>query len=185
MTGYNYVIYQSDFKTAIGSLYYLWKTGRGNTGGNIRIIYLGNIRKCFIAYRNEITSMRMDAAEFNIIDKKSPEIEEKVKNYLGGSQEITGLEPEFLTGSEFEKKIWKAALRIPFGATLSYGKLAGMAGYPFAARAVGNALGKNPIMIIIPCHRVIRGDGSIGGFFAGTNLKRKLLRLEARGIKPA
>lgn len=185
MTGYNYVIYQSDFKTAIGSLYYLWKTGRGNAGGKIRIIYLGNMRKCFIAYRDEIRSARMGAAGLDIMDKKSPEIEEKIKNYLGSSREITGIEPEFLTGSEFEKKIWKAAFSIPSGVTTSYGKLAGMAGYPSAARAAGNALGKNPIMIIVPCHRVIRGDGGIGGFFAGTNLKKKLLQLEALGIKPA
>jgi methylated-DNA-[protein]-cysteine S-methyltransferase len=74
-----------------------------------------------------------------------------------------------------------AARRIPYGETASYGEVAIMAGSPGAARAVGTAMSRNPISLVIPCHRVIRADGSIGGYgngTAGIHLKRRLLDLE-------
>lgn len=81
-------------------------------------------------------------------------------------------------GTTFQMKTWKALSKIPFGKTISYGAQAHMIGKKKAARAVGGANGKNPICVIIPCHRVIAGDGTIGGYTGGLEIKRKLLRLE-------
>lgn len=80
--------------------------------------------------------------------------------------------------SPFEQKVYRAILKIPKGQTRSYQWVAKKIGNPKAARAVGNALNKNPYPIIIPCHRVIRSDGSLGGYSRGLKLKKKLLKKE-------
>jgi methylated-DNA-[protein]-cysteine S-methyltransferase len=84
----------------------------------------------------------------------------------------------FTEGTEFEKMVWKTLRKIPYGETRTYKWLAEQIGKPQAFRAVGNALGKNPIPIIFPCHRVIETDGSLGGYSGGTDLKRRLLEIE-------
>jgi len=78
----------------------------------------------------------------------------------------------------FQLAVWRACSRIPFGETRTYKCIAQQILNPAAVRAVGNALGKNPVPILVPCHRVIRTDGSLGGFTAGPHLKRRLLALE-------
>lgn len=82
-------------------------------------------------------------------------------------------------GTEFQKKAWKVLVNIPYGKTLSYSEQAEILGNPRAMRAVGNANGKNPIPIIIPCHRVIKSDGSPGGYSSGESIKKTLLDLES------
>lgn len=84
----------------------------------------------------------------------------------------------FLRGTNFQLKVWEALLRIPEGGTVTYGELARYAGTPGAARAVGSALGRNPIAYVIPCHRVIRATGAIGGYRWGAARKRALLAWE-------
>ncbi len=81
-------------------------------------------------------------------------------------------------GTNFQKRVWRELLKIPYGTTISYQELAKSAGNPKASRAVGNANGKNPIAIIIPCHRVISKNGTIGGFSGGVEIKKELLKLE-------
>lgn len=81
-------------------------------------------------------------------------------------------------GTEFQQSVWKALLDIPFGQTESYGSLATRLGKPGASRAVGLANGRNPISIIIPCHRVIGANGSLTGYGGGIDRKRWLLRHE-------
>lgn len=81
-------------------------------------------------------------------------------------------------GTIFQKKVWAELEKIKFGKTLSYGEIAKKIKSPKASRAVGTACGKNPLPLVIPCHRVIANDGSIGGFSAGLATKRKLLALE-------
>jgi methylated-DNA-[protein]-cysteine S-methyltransferase len=81
-------------------------------------------------------------------------------------------------GTAFQRKVWEAARKIPYGQTHSYGWLAQQIGQPQAARAVGQAIGKNPLTIVVPCHRVIAGDGTIGGFTGGVKYKKRLLALE-------
>ena len=81
-------------------------------------------------------------------------------------------------GTPFQQRVWSALRAIPFGETRSYGQLAAALGKPSAMRAVGAANGRNPIAIVVPCHRVIGADGSLTGFGGGIERKRVLLRLE-------
>ncbi len=101
----------------------------------------------------------------------------QLSEYLDGKREVfdLDLEPD---GTDFQKDVWNALMRIPYGKTVSYSDVAIASGHPRAVRAVGNAVGRNPIPVIIPCHRVIRADGSIGGYALGTELKTRLLKLE-------
>jgi O-6-methylguanine DNA methyltransferase len=87
-----------------------------------------------------------------------------------------------LRGTEFQKKVWRAIHDIPYGRLTSYGRIAKDIGKPRAARAVGNAVGANPLGPIIPCHRVVWSNGGLGGFGGGLGMKRELLHLE--GVLP-
>ena len=82
------------------------------------------------------------------------------------------------SGTPFQQRVWRVISSIPWGETRSYAWLAAKIGKPKACRAVANACGRNPVPIIIPCHRVIASDGSIGGFSCGIGMKRKLIELE-------
>ncbi len=86
--------------------------------------------------------------------------------------------PLSMSGTLFQKRAWQAMLTIPYGQTISYAEEARRAGHPTALRAIGNANGRNPLAIIVPCHRVIASDGTIGGYSSGLDRKRFLLRLE-------
>lgn len=90
------------------------------------------------------------------------------------------LEPQ---GTEFQRRVWDSLKRIPFGETISYAELARRVDNPKAVRAVGAANGRNPLMIIVPCHRVIGADGSLTGFGAGIERKRWLLDHETRVLQ--
>ena len=81
-------------------------------------------------------------------------------------------------GTAFQRKVWDKLRRIPYGETWSYAKLARAVGHPRAVRAVGNAVGKNKFPIVVPCHRVIRSDDSVGGYAGGPKKKKRLLALE-------
>ena len=83
-----------------------------------------------------------------------------------------------MRGTRFQKGVWEALLAIPFGETRSYGQLAKQLGNPRATRAVGAANGRNPVSIIVPCHRVIGSSGKLTGFAGGLEAKAHLLRLE-------
>lgn len=80
-----------------------------------------------------------------------------------------------LYGTDFQVKVWKALLDIPFGGTSTYRDIANAIGNPGALRAVGTAVGRNPVAVIIPCHRVLRSDGGIGGYYWGTDKKKIIL----------
>ena len=87
---------------------------------------------------------------------------------------------DLASATAFQCAVWTACSRIPWGQTRSYKWIATHIGQPAAVRAVGNALSSNPLPIVVPCHRVIRSDGSLGGFRYRTDLKRRLLELEKR-----
>lgn len=92
------------------------------------------------------------------------------------------LEP---TGTSFQRQVWKELEALPFGTTSTYSALARRVGRPTAARAVGSAVGRNPLTILVPCHRVLGQNGSLTGFAGGLERKRKLLDLEsARPVHP-
>ncbi len=88
--------------------------------------------------------------------------------------------PVTMTGTSFQRLVWSALQDIPYGTTVSYGELAAAIGRPSAARAVGLANGRNPISIIVPCHRVVGSDGSLTGYGGGLERKRYLIALERR-----
>lgn len=101
----------------------------------------------------------------------------QLEEYFGGKRKEFSL-PIRPEGTPFQKKVWNALKRIPYGETRSYKWVAGEIGTPEASRAVGNAVGANPLPIIIPCHRVIRKNGELGGYGYGTAIKKKLLEIE-------
>lgn len=84
----------------------------------------------------------------------------------------------FIKGTDFEKKVWQILHEIPYGETRTYKWIAEKIGNPHATRAVGQALSRNPLPIILPCHRIIESDGSIGGYSSGVDIKRRLLEIE-------
>lgn len=83
-----------------------------------------------------------------------------------------------LRGTPFQLQVWAALLTIPAGSATTYGALAAQIGHPKAARAVGSAVGDNPVAVVVPCHRVIRSDGRLGGYAYGTDIKSALLSRE-------
>ena len=104
---------------------------------------------------------------------------EQLEEYFAGTRtrfDLSLVPP----GTAFQKKVWAALVRIPFGGTATYGEIARAVGRPAASRAVGGANHRNPIAIIIPCHRVIGSDGSMTGYGGGLPRKRLLLDLETR-----
>jgi methylated-DNA-[protein]-cysteine S-methyltransferase len=107
---------------------------------------------------------------------------EKFQAYYSGKKTNFSDNLDFSCATPFQKQVWEATRLIPYGETRSYGWIARQIGKPLAARAVGNALGKNPFLIVVSCHRVIASDGSLGGFGGGLEIKRALLELEASGL---
>jgi methylated-DNA-[protein]-cysteine S-methyltransferase len=106
--------------------------------------------------------------------------ERELREYFAGERRSFSV-PLDASGTAFQKKAWAVLLTIPYGETRSYGQLAAQVGNPKASRAVGAANGRNPISIIVPCHRAIASDGALTGFAGGLDAKRHLLALEARG----
>jgi methylated-DNA-[protein]-cysteine S-methyltransferase len=102
----------------------------------------------------------------------------QLREYFAGRRTEFDL-PLAPEGTAFQRKVWRKLQEIPYGETISYGELARRVGNPKASRAVGSANGKNQIPIVIPCHRVIAGDGGLGGFGGGLPVKEKLLKLES------
>lgn len=103
---------------------------------------------------------------------------EQLQEYFDGQRTTFDI-PLNMQGTPFQKSVWKALLKIPYGETRTYGQVAAMIGKPNAARAVGNALNKNPVCIIVPCHRVTAAN-ALGGYAYGEKMKKKLLQLEMR-----
>jgi methylated-DNA-[protein]-cysteine S-methyltransferase len=101
----------------------------------------------------------------------------QLAEYFDGKRKTFNL-PLAPEGTEFQKSVWQALQTIPFGETRSYGEIAAQIGKPQASRAVGMANNRNPIVIIIPCHRVIGHDGNLTGYGGGLKVKEFLLHLE-------
>ncbi len=103
----------------------------------------------------------------------------RLRIYLGGNKVSFSDELDLSGTTPFQRKVWEKTRLIPYGGTRSYSWVAEQVGKPGAARAVGQALGRNPLPIITPCHRVVTRDGKLGGFSGGLGMKRRLLSLEA------
>lgn len=120
----------------------------------------------------------------NELNKSSPDNAiilntiEQINDYLAGKRQVFDIEMDVSIGTPFQQKVWQALRHIPYGQTISYAQLAQNIGQPTAFRAVANANGKNPISLLIPCHRVIASDGGLGGYTGGIAIKQALLAVE-------
>ena len=147
----------------------------------------------YFCYDTEIGRIKISEKDEKIIGlvfsdyKKENEIEKETelikKAYTQLEEYISGKRTEFdieieMIGTEFQKKVWKELLNIPYGETRSYKDIAIAIGNGKACRAVGNANNKNPIAIIVPCHRVVGSNGSMTGYAGGLDIKEKLLKIE-------
>jgi len=137
-----------------------------DNGAISHVGFLGNNKKDFNGFA---------VAETPLIKKAAKQL----KEYFAEKREEFDL-PLTPAGTEFQRSVWKALQTIHFGKTRSYGEIAAQIGNPKACRAVGMANNRNPIVIIIPCHRVIGHDGNLVGYGGGLDIKRYLLDLEKR-----
>lgn len=111
-------------------------------------------------------SARLEAARRQFLD------------YLAGKRDTFDVPLDLSRGTSFQRQVWRVLQRVPYGKLRSYQWVAARVGGSHYARAVGNAVGANPLPILIPCHRIVAHDGSLGGFSCGLPMKRKLLTLE-------
>lgn len=151
----------------------------------------------YFCYDTEIGKIKISEKDGKIIGlgfseyKKEDEVEKEtelikkactqLKEYLSGKRTDFDIEIEMM-GTEFQKKVWKELLNIPYGETRSYKDIAIAIGNEKACRAIGNANNKNPIAIIVPCHRVVGSNGSMTGYAGGIDIKEKLLKIEKCNI---
>lgn len=120
------------------------------------------------------------AARSPLLDRAARQLAE----YFAGERRVFDL-PLAPRGTGFQERVWRALTQIPYAATRSYGELARAIGRPAASRAVGAANGKNPIAIVVPCHRVIGANGTLTGYAGGLPAKKWLLEHERRYLQPA
>lgn len=107
--------------------------------------------------------------------------EEELRRYFAGEPVAFDLPLDLDSGTAFQQAVWRALLQIPRGSTTSYGAISARLGQPSAVRAVGGAVGRNPLSIIVPCHRVLGADGSLTGYAGG--LERKVALLQLEGVR--
>lgn len=141
------------FKSPLGTIYITF-TGRGLSG---------------------ISFKKPPSARFG---KVPGAFKRELGDYFAGRLRDFTQEVVFGSGTEFERSVWLALRDIPYGETRPYKWVAGRVGLPKGSRAVGQALSKNPVPIVLPCHRVVESDGAIGGYSSGVGIKRRLLELE-------
>jgi methylated-DNA-[protein]-cysteine S-methyltransferase len=142
--------------------------------------------KALVAILWEKDSPRRVRLEELVTNNRHPVLvktERQLGEYFAGKRKVFSIALD-LHGTRFQKDVWEALLAIPFGETRSYGQLAKQLGNPRATRAVGAANGRNPVSIIVPCHRVIGSSGKLTGFAGGLDAKSHLLSLEEYGNKP-
>lgn len=117
-----------------------------------------------------------------ILDQALLDTVEQLKEYFAGDRKSFDM-PIGLGGTDFQRKVWLEVGRIPFGQTTTYMKISQKLGNPAAIRAVGTAIGANPILVVLPCHRVLGSDGSLTGYAGGLDRKKALLELEGHAFQ--
>ncbi|WP_044565846.1 methylated-DNA--[protein]-cysteine S-methyltransferase [Anaerococcus provencensis] len=136
-----------------------------------------------ISYQEKIQSIKLVNKVCSINEKTeiSDKIFNQIDKYLKGEIKDFHIYDKLeITGTDFQQSVWQELINIPYGETRTYKDIAQKINNPKALRAVGTAIGKNPFLIIIPCHRVIRNDGKLGGFAYRISVKEKLLDLEKK-----
>jgi len=160
--------------------YSIFKTNIGWCG---MVNFKKRALRILIGYPKRKQLLKQILDEFGDNAIKAPaagEIIEKIKRYLSGERVFFNCAIDWSSLSPFQLKVFKVAMKVPYGAVETYGNLAQKVGCPNGSRAVGRALSRNPYPLLIPCHRIVRGDGKLGGFSAGggVQLKKRLLELE-------
>ena len=127
-----------------------------------------------------VTGISLNESDIEVKPCREFEIEvaREIKKFLSGERESFEFSYEFI-GSAFQVMVWKELLNIPYGETATYSEIARRIGKPGASRAVGMACNRNPLLLVVPCHRVVGADGKLTGFVAGVERKRMLLELES------
>ena len=133
--------------------------------------------------QDQPTRVRLGATQTDETHPTLLDTERQLQEYFAGTRTHFDVPLEFV-GTDFQKQVWTALLTIPFGETRSYSEIAKQIGNEKAVRAVGAAIGRNPISIITPCHRVIGASGDLTGFAGGLNVKENLLLREGHQLKP-
>jgi len=159
----NSTLFWNQIESPIGNVFFVWKEE-------------GVLSLSFI--EGNYSEMLSDFIEDDICVKRSDSIiKEQLIEYFEGVRKDFDLKL-IMNGTDYQRKVWKELLKVPYGETISYGELAGKVGNPRGARSVGMAVHFNPIGIIIPCHRVIMSNGEIGGYANGIFRKKWLLEHE-------
>jgi len=161
-------IYYTSFDSSFG-LVFVAKTLKG-----ICVVTFSDISEVkFISYLRK--SFRKEIVKD---DKVFGETEKVLLDYFGGCRKDFKLPLDLSMGTQFQRKVWSKVMEIPFGELRSYKWVAREIGSTNASRAIGNAVGANPVPPIVPCHRVVCSNGSLGGYSSGIPIKKRLLRLE-------
>jgi len=151
----------------------------------IGLIELSATQRGLLSVKIGCTPKSIGGARMRCDDNKAWEVlksaEHELKEYFAGRLREFTVSLEVL-GSKFDTMVWSALRGIPYGEVRTYRWLSEQIGHPNAYRAVGGALSRNPLPIFLPCHRVVRSDGGLGGFSAGVDVKRFLLRLEKEKV---
>ena len=132
---------------------------------------------------NKIISVQMNASK-NALKQETKLIKDtfkQINEYFAGKRKVFDISYSFI-GTDFQTKVWKALAKIPYAKTCTYKQIAEKISKPKAYRAVGQACNKNPLLIIVPCHRVIGSNGKLTGFALGENIKKYLLDLELKKV---
>ena len=167
----------------VDALYYTMARGpwglMGLAASNKGLIHIQSVVPSEKAYLDFLKRSFVNIPEKNLKQLK-PAVDQ-LRLYLKGKLKKFDVPLDFFTGTTFQKQVWKKLSSIPYGETRSYAWLARSLKRPNAHRAVGNANGKNPLSILLPCHRVIQSNGDLGGYSGGLRIKRYLLELEKTG----
>lgn len=128
----------------------------------------------------ELLAEEFSEAELVEDERRLQPLKREILAFLGGDSELARI-PVDVRGTVFQRRVWEQLRRIPCGETRSYADIARAIGRPRAVRAVGSACGANPVALVVPCHRAVRSDGTLGGYAWGLERKRRLLAIEASG----
>jgi methylated-DNA-[protein]-cysteine S-methyltransferase len=133
-----------------------------------------------VSREKAIAALGIDATKATLSQEHFKDLVKRFKDYFMGRRVNFSDKLDLQGATYFQRKVWEVTRQIPYGETRSYAWIARQVGNPAASRAVGQALGKNPLPVVVPCHRVIASDGSPGGFGGGLAMKKRLLALEKK-----
>lgn len=145
------------------------------------LVYIGSFSEALEDVQNFLNSKVN--FEWELSAEKTDSFTQQLDDYIEGRRQVFTCPIDFQWGTLFQQTVWRHLLTIPFGASTSYSEVSQAIGRPQAVRAVGSAIGKNPLSIIVPCHRVLTKDGRLGGYSGGLDMKRRLLAIEKINYK--